>query len=351
MNLQETINSKTKQGALYEKIEGGKVRCLACGHGCVISDNSTGICKVRRNNQGILMVPNGYVSGLGIDPIEKKPFFHVLPCAKTLSFGMLGCNFKCAFCQNHITSQALRDPFCFSGIEEISSDEIAALAVKKNIPLIVSTYNEPLITTEWAVEIFSKAGEKGIRGAYVSNGYATAKVLDFIRPYVDFYKVDLKTFNPDNYKRICGGSLEIVKKTIEEIYKRGFWLEIVTLLIPGFNDSEQELKDIAEFICGVSADIPWHVTAFHPDYKMKRADFTSPSSILNAVDTGKKAGLNYVYVGNMGHSQFENTFCPGCKELLVERNGYFVEKFSVLVDAGGKGICPGCKRRIAGVWK
>jgi pyruvate formate lyase activating enzyme len=350
MNLKERLEKNSEIGILFEKLDSNKVKCLACGHKCVISEGTSGVCKVRHNINGDLYVPHDYVAGFGIDPIEKKPFFHVLPGSRTLSFGMLGCNFHCSFCQNYITSQALKDPNCKSDIEEISSDDIINISRKHNLKIIVSTYNEPLITSEWAVEIFQKAKKLQARCGYVSNGYVTDEVLGFIRPYVDFYKVDLKTFNADNYKRICGGNLEIVKKAIEQIFKKGFWLEIVTLVVPGFNDSEDEFKNISKFIYNISPDIPWHVTAFHPDYKMTESEQTDVNAILKAVRIGKNTGLKYVYSGNLRLQEFENTYCPGCRELLVQRNGYFIEKIAIIIDESGKGRCPKCNQTIAGVW-
>lgn len=351
MNLKERLERKSRIGILFEKLKSNKVRCLACGHKCVISEDASGVCKVRYNKNGDLYVPHDCVAGFGIDPIEKKPFFHILPGSETLSFGMLGCNFHCFFCQNYITSQALKDPDCSSDVEEISSDDIINISKKYNLKIIVSTYNEPLITSEWAVEIFQKAKKLNIRCGYVSNGYASDEVLDFIRPYVDFYKVDLKTFNSDNYKKTCGGNLEIVKKSIEKIYMKGFWLEIVTLMVPGFNDSEDELKNIARFIYQISPDIPWHITAFHPDYKMMDSKWTDSNTILRGVQIGKNTGLKYVYCGNLRIKDFENTYCPKCGELLVKRNGYSIEKNIIQINTDGKGICPKCSQTIAGVWK
>jgi pyruvate formate lyase activating enzyme len=302
----------------------------------------------------VLKAPWGYISGYGLDPIEKKPFFHVLPGAPTLSFGMLGCNFKCSFCQNYLTSQTLRDSACLSGdhlLEPVTPKKLAAAARGALAPIIVSTYNEPLITAEWSVAVFKEAGKYGIRGAYVSNGYASPEVLDYIRPHVYFYKVDLKTFDDENYRKEAGGTLGNILKAIEIIYAKGFWLEIVTLLIPGFNDSQKELESLAGFISGISKDIPWHVTAFYPAYQMTGRNATPPETLLKTRDIGLKKGLKYVYTGNIPGQGFEDTNCPSCGKPLVRRRGFKILENAVEVLPAGKGRCNACSTTIPGIWE
>jgi pyruvate formate lyase activating enzyme len=345
--LKEILKTHTSEGELYEKLEGDRVRCFACGHRCVILPGLDGICRVRSNEGGRLMVPHGYAAGIQCDPTEKKPFFHAYPGSRALTFGMLGCDYHCSYCQNHITSQALRDPMAGVLPTVVSPHRMVELALRHSARLVVSSYNEPLITSEWAVEIFKQAKHAGLVCGFVSNGNATPEALDYIRPWADLYKIDLKSFNDRNYRKL-GGVLQNVLDTVKMVYERGFWLEIVTLVIPGFNDSDDELKAMAEFISSVSPDIPWHVTAFHKDYKMTDPANTPVETLLRAVETGRDAGLNFVYAGNLpgrvGAS--ENTRCPNCKATLIERYG-----FRVLRNRIRSGHCPDCKTEIAGRWE
>jgi len=344
--LQTLLEKFTEEGGLYEKLPHDKVRCFACGHRCLIPEGKQGICRVRFNQGGKLLVPSGYVAALQVDPIEKKPFFHVLPGAKAMSFGMLGCDFHCANCQNWVTSQALRDPAAGSQPEEITPEQFVDLAKEHGAQVVTSTYNEPLITSEWAVEIFKQAKKEGLYTSYVSNGNGTPEVIDYIKPWVDFYKVDLKGFDDKNYRSL-GGELSKVLDTIRLLHAKGVWVEIVTLVIPGFNDSDEELTGIAEFLMSVSPDIPWHVTAFHKDYKMTDPDNTGVETLVRAAGIGKKAGLHFVYAGNIPGrvGGLENTYCPDCNTLLIERHG-----FRILQNRLTRGNCAKCDTLIPGVW-
>lgn len=325
----------------------GMLRCVACGHRCKIPEGRFGVCRVRFNRNGELRVPGGYVAGVAVDPIEKKPFFHAFPAREALSFGMLGCDLHCQYCQNWVTSQALRDDQAVSMPQFCSAERLVEIAVQQRAPVVVSTYNEPLITSDWAVQVFRLAKQKGIVCGYVSNGNATPEVLEFIRPYVDLYKVDLKGFNDRNYRKL-GGVLGNILESIQTIKQMGFWLEIVTLVIPGFNDSDEELKEMAAFIAGVSPSIPWHVTAFHPDYKMDDPPPTPAKTLLRAYEIGKQAGLHFVYPGNLSGrvGDRENTYCPQCQALLIRRYGFSVEENRM---AGDK--CPDCHTIVPGVWE
>ena len=346
MTLHDVLADHSKEGALYEKMPDGWVRCFSCGHRCKIAPGRDGICKVRFNRNGVLYVPFGYVAGVQIDPIEKKPFFHALPGSNALSFGMLGCDYHCAYCQNWITSQAIRDPVAGTNPEYVSAEQLVGLALEHHTPVMTSTYNEPLITSEWAVEVFKLARSYGIRCSYVSNGNGTPEVLEYIRPYVELYKIDLKSFRQKNYQQL-GGKLENVLDTIRSLKSMGIWVEIVTLVIPGFNDSDGELRDIAGFLASVSTDIPWHVTAFHQDYKMTDPDPTPARTLLRAAEVGYSAGLHFVYTGNLPGmtGKYENTYCPSCHSLLIERRG-----FTVLNNLLHNGTCHGCGISIPGVW-
>ena len=264
--LAERLDSYIREEELYRMLEAGRVLCYAWGHCSVIPEGHRGICQVRFNEGGRLLVPTGYVAALQCDPTEKKPFFHVLPGSKTLTFGMLGCDFHCAYCQNWLTSQALRDPVAGFDPQTIQADQIVTLARRFGASMVGSSYNEPLITSEWSVEIFKVAREAGLLTAYISNGNGTREVLEYLRPWVDCYKVDLKTMSDRNYRKLVG-VIQRVLDTISMVHEMGFWLEVVTLVVPGFNDSEEELREAASFISSISPGIPWHVTAFHKDYK------------------------------------------------------------------------------------
>ncbi len=327
--------------------EEGALRCFACAHRCRIAPGRAGRCRVRFHQDGELRVPFGYVAGLQADPIEKKPFYHVLPGCTALSFGMLGCNFQCAFCQNWSSSQCFRDAEAGVGFRSCSAERMVDMAVECDAPVIVSTYNEPLITAEWSVSVFELAKARGLRCGWVSNGFATPEALAFLRPYIDLYKVDLKCFTEEGYHSL-GGRLQPVLETIERLVADGVWVEVVTLVVPDFNDSEAELSGIAAFIKNVSPDIPWHVTAFHPTYKMTDRSRTSLRQLDRAWNAGRAAGLRYVYAGNRAGQvdDRENTRCGHCGALLVERRG-----FRVLQRYLEGGCCPQCKAPIPGLWR
>ena len=346
----ETFHNKldisTRPGELVKKLSGGTLICTACGHLCKLRPGQRGVCRVRFNEDGVLRVPFNYAAGVHNDPIEKKPFFHVFPGSLALSFGMLGCDFHCAYCQNWFTSQTLRDDASTLNFTSITAGEICDLAEKHGAKTVVSTYNEPLITSEWAVEIFKEAKGRGFKTGYVSNGHGTPEVLEYIEPWLDLYKVDLKSFSDKNYRRL-GGNLDAVLATIRQTHAMGLWVEIVTLTIPGYNDSDKELAQMAEFIAGVSVDIPWHVTAFHPDYRMNDVERTSANTLLRARQLGKDAGLRYIYSGNLPGQvgDTENTFCPRCTEVVIERKGHRI--FSNRLK---NGACPQCLEPIPGRW-
>jgi pyruvate formate lyase activating enzyme len=322
------------------------LRCVACGHRCYLPEGKVGVCIVRFNEAGNLRVPRGYVGALQCDPVEKKPFFHVRPGALALSFGMLGCDYHCGYCQNWITSQALRDPEAIAPIRRLAPDQLVDFALAQGAEIVTSTYNEPLITSEWAVEVFRVAKACGLMTAYVSNGNGTPEVLDYLRPWVDLYKVDLKGFDDRQYRKL-GGVLDNVLATIRGLVERQFWVEVVTLIVPGFNDSTDELQRLAGFLASVSPNIPWHVTAFHPDYKMTDRDATTVESLLRAVSIGREAGLRYVYAGNLPGcvGELENTHCPQCARVVVERRGFRILRVDLERDR-----CPGCRTAIPGMW-
>jgi pyruvate formate lyase activating enzyme len=365
--LRDTLEQHTREAELWEpmaapggarggasgepaeraRVSGDWVRCFACGHECPIPEGQAGVCKVRFNRGGKLYAPWGYAGSVQCDPIEKKPFFHAYPGALAYSFGMLGCDLHCSYCQNWVTSQAIRDPRAVSRPLRITPEEMVQDALEQGGRVLVSTYNEPLITSEWAVAVFRAARAAGLHTGFVSNGNGTPQVLEYLRPWVDLYKVDLKSFDDKHYRQL-GGRLQPILQTTRRLVEMGFWVEVVTLVIPGFNDSEDELKRLAEFLAGVSRDIPWHVTAFHKDYKMHDPENTTPEMLARAAEIGRRAGLRYVYAGNLPGQvgDLENTRCPQCRALLVERYGYLITGYHLTAD----GACPTCATQIPGRW-
>ena len=349
--LRDVLNQRVREAdpSLVETLGNNRVRCVSCGHCCPIPEGQSGVCKVRFNRGGKLYVPWGYTAGMQCDPIEKKPFFHAYPGALAYSFGMLGCDLHCGYCQNWVTSQALRDPNAVSPPLEVSPQALVRDALDQGAKVLVSTYNEPLITSEWAVGVFKEAKSAGLLTGFVSNGNGTPQVLEFLRPWLDLYKVDLKSFDDRHYHEL-GGRIAPILESIRRIHAMGLWLEIVTLLIPNFNDSDDELRKLTDFVASVSPDIPWHVTAFHQDYKMRGDDQrdTSVEDLLRAADIGRDAGLRYIYAGNLPGmvEEWEDTRCARCRETLIRRYGYLIVDYRLTPEAR----CPGCAYQIPGRW-
>jgi pyruvate formate lyase activating enzyme len=305
---------------------------------------------VRFNQDGKLRVPWGYVGALQSDPTEKKPFFHLLPGSDTLTFGMLGCDFHCSYCQNWVTSQAMRDPasdVSARGVRELSPADLVRHGIQAGAQVVGSSYNEPLITSEWALSVFKEAKQAGLLCAYISNGNATQEVLQYLKPYVSAYKIDLKTMNDKTYRGL-GGVLDNVLESIAMVKDLGFWLEVVTLIVPGFNDSTDELMTAARFLRSISPDIPWHVTAFHKDYQMTDPDNTTAEMLIRAAEIGQEAGLNFVYAGNLPGQvgDYEHTICPTCQTKAVQRIGYVILDYSLTKE----GECSQCGTAIPGIW-
>ncbi len=348
-NLSEFLDAMTVESKLVETLDDQAVRCLACGHRCLIREGKRGICQVRYNQEGKLHVPWGYVAALQVDPIEKKPFYHFLPGAEALTFGMLGCDFHCTYCQNHLTSQALRDPASddvASLVRRVTPEQVVSLALHNGASIIASSYNEPLITSEWAVDIFRLAKQAGLKCVFISNGNMTPEVLNYLAPYLDGYKIDLKTMQDQRYRQL-GGVLNNVLEGIRLAHDAGLWVEVVTLVVPEFNDSTEELMDAARFLAAISPDIPWHVTAYHPDYKMTNAA-TPVKTMLRAAEIGQEAGLKYVYAGNLPGrvNEYENTHCPHCQAVIIQRSGYSISRYELTPQ----GTCKHCGGSVAGIW-
>ncbi len=343
--LKDYLNTHTIAGELYQRHPDDSLTCYACGHRCLIKDRRSGTCRVRQNRGGVLHVPANYVAGLQCDPIEKKPFYHVLPGASAATFGMLGCDYHCAYCQNWLTSQALQDDDAGVTPRATTAEGLVEFASRQHARVVVSSYNEPLITSEWAMQVFKVARQKGFLTGFVSNGNATPEVLDYIRPHTDLFKIDLKSFQDRNYRKL-GGVLQTVLDTIQLAFGLGLWVEVVTLLVPGFNDSDAEIQDIAAFVANVSPDIPWHVTAFRKSYRMTEPENTPATLLRHAAEIGFNAGLNFVYAGNCPGrvADLEDTVCPFCKKKAIVRSGFRVLKNNIL---NGRCVCGAV---LPGVW-
>ncbi len=334
-----------KEAILYEKLDKQQVRCSLCAHRCTINNGRRGLCGVRENRAGTLYsLVYGKICSTAIDPIEKKPLFHFLPGSKSLSIATVGCNFKCLHCQNASISQYPKEHM--GGIigTDITPEQVVDAAQREGCESISYTYTEPTIYMEFALDCATLARERGIKNVFVSNGFMTMESAAVIVPYLDGNNIDLKG-DDKFYKEICGARLQPVEETIKLMMEKGVWIEITTLLIPGLNDSNVILKDIATFIRALDQAIPWHVTAFYPTYKLNDRMETPKESLERARKIGFEVGLKYVYGGNMYVDGWENTYCPRCKSLLVERHGFSVKK-NVLSNSH----CPYCEAFIEGIW-
>jgi pyruvate formate lyase activating enzyme len=325
----------------YKKIN-EKVVCLLCRHYCKLKDGQKGICGVNQNVSGeIKNLVYGHPIAINIDPVEKKPLNHFLPSTTTYSFGTVGCNFRCPFCQNWQISQERHIDTSFY----ISAEEMVQNALKYGCSSISYTYNEPTIFYPYAKDIALNAKKKGLKNIYVTNGFESPEVIADMKGVIDAANVDLKCFNKDYYKKTLKGDLEEILEGLKLFKKAGIWIEVTTLVIEGENDSDDELGSIAKFIANeLGCDTPWHISAFHPDYKMIEHRATGIPALQKAYNIGKDAGLNYIYMGNVAVSS--NTYCPKCNELLIKRDGYFISKNNIK-----NGHCPKCAHKIAGVWE
>jgi pyruvate formate lyase activating enzyme len=335
-----------KEAFLYEKLEGEKVRCLLCNHRCLIQSGSRGICGVRENRAGTLIsLVYGKIVAGHCDPIEKKPLFHFLPGTHSYSIATVGCNFRCTFCQNADISQMPSDQNRIMG-EEMTPEEIVRTALRYGAQSISYTYTEPTIYFETALETSRAAVSKGLKNVFVSNGYMTRNCLEAIHPDLHAANVDLKAFSDRFYKEQCGARLKPVLNTIESMREMGIWLEVTTLLIPGLNDSEGELRDLAHYLADIDPGIPWHISRFHPTYRLMDRSVTPVQTIRRARDVGYEAGLQYVYAGNMPGDKGENTFCHRCRTPLINRMGFQVNQNRII-----NGQCPECSAPVPGIWK
>lgn len=330
-----------KEALFYQTLEKNKVQCNLCPHHCTISNGKTGNCKVRENKDGTLYSIN-YAKPVAqsIDPIEKKPLFHFYPGTTAYSIATVGCNMHCHHCQNYSISQVNQEIY---HTREVTPEEIVLLAQQSGATSIAYTYTEPTIFYEYAYDIIKLAKEKELKNVFVTNGFIEKEPLDTIAPYLDGANIDLKSMSEDFYKNICGASLQPVLDSIKRYYEHGIWIEITTLLIPGYNEDEKELRKIAQFIYDINSDIPWHVTGFYPTYKLTNVKPTPLPLLEHAVNIGKKQGLSHVYQGNTRRG--ENTYCPQCGTLLIIRDGYHITKNNLV-----EGSCSECHAHINGIW-
>jgi pyruvate formate lyase activating enzyme len=334
----------SREALLYEKLDNKGVHCYLCAHQCKISEGKFGFCGVRENVGGVLYThAYGKVIAAHIDPIEKKPLYHFLPGSTSFSIATIGCNFRCGFCQNWQISQRFFSDKGSAG-ESFSPEDIVKEALDHGCKSISYTYTEPTIFFEYALETAKLAKASGLYNNFVTNGYMTKECLEMIRPYLDAANVDLKFFRDASYRKVCAGSLQPVLDSIRLMHKLGVWVEVTTLIVPGENDSEEELKDICGFIAGVDKNMPWHISRFHPDYKFSDYQATPEETLKRAYDLGRKIGLNYIYIGNV-YGFGNDTYCQSCKKLLVKR-----EVFSALENNIKAGICGFCKAAIPGVF-
>jgi len=332
---------------LYESLKDNKVKCNLCHHRCVVKDGRRGICGVRENRGGTLeTLVYGKVIARHIDPIEKKPLFHFLPGSLSYSIATVGCNFKCRFCQNADIAQMPSDRNGIIVGDAFAPDDVVNESLKGNCKTIAYTYTEPTIYFEFAYDTAKLAHEQGIRNVFVTNGYMTKEALQMITPYLDAANVDLKAFTEDFYKTYCKAKLEHVKETLKLMKSLGIFVEVITLLIPGLNDDKKEIEALASFLADfLGVDTPWHISRFHPTYKLTDRSPTPVETLLMAREIGIKAGLQYVYIGNVPGESGEKTYCYQCGDILIDRWGFYVEKNLIK-----NGKCPQCGAAVDGVW-
>lgn len=333
-----------KEAMFYQKGENQEVNCFLCNHHCTVKEGNKGLCGVRENREGILYsLVYGKSISESVDPIEKKPLFHFFPGSRSFSIATVGCNFKCLHCQNNNISQMPRDQKYIAG-NDLHPSKIVSLAQEYDCASISFTYTEPTIYFEYAFETSKIAKEEGLATTFVTNGYITPEPLKTIQPYLDGANIDLKSFSDEFYRKVCGAKLQPILDAITLYHQLRIWIEITTLIIPTYNDSDQELRDIARFIKNLDEKIPWHITAFYPTYRLTDQPRTSVKTLRRAREIGLSEGLRYVYEGNVPGEGGENTFCYNCNSLLIQRLG-----FSITENRIRDSKCPNCQALIDGV--
>jgi len=334
---------------LSKKLDSGKVLCQACAHACKLEEGEYGICGVRKVENGALqLLVYGLAAAVNIDPVEKKPMFHFLPQSRVFSVGTVGCNFSCTFCQNYEISQYPKEHAHKILGRELLPEQIVELAIENGCKSIAYTYNEPIVFFEYTYDTAKLAHEKGLKNIYVTSGYETKKAIDLLAPYIDGMNIDIKSFKEEFYRDICGSRLKPVLEAVKYAHDKGIWIEITTLLIPGKNDSDEEIQNIAKFIADIDKAIPWHLSAFHPTYKMLNVPRTPNATLRRAYKIGQDVGLQYVYVGNVDDEDYESSYCPKCHQRVIDRRGHIGQYVVNALKEDGK--CPHCGYRLEGVW-
>jgi pyruvate formate lyase activating enzyme len=332
-----------KEAMLAEAREGGKTACRLCAHRCLIAPGKFGVCGVRENRGGTLLTHvYGEVIAAHVDPIEKKPFYHFLPGTTSFSIATIGCNFKCGFCQNWEISQASLAEGAAAGPRRLPPEDAVRIALEAGCRSLSYTYTEPTIFFEYALDTARLAKKAGLANTFVTNGYMTAEALNILAPSLDAANVDLKAFRDETYKKICQARLAPVLESIRLMRTLGIWVEVTTLVVPGLNDGDEELRNIARFLAEVDPDIPWHLSRFHPDFQYTDARPTPVATLRRAADIGRREGLRFVYIGNV-YGESETTFCPACGKTVISRSGFRVER-----DETRNGLCAFCGASIPG---
>lgn len=332
--------SRVKAAELFEHHE-GVLRCTACAHRCAFSDDRVGACGVRHSNGGVLYAPHGWIARKYVRPIETNTVYHVLPGAQALTFGLYGCDLRCPYCHNARISQALRD-----GTEDeqpitISAEELVREALEQSCKAICAAYNEPMIAAEWVRDVFTVAKSKGLTTVIVSDGHSTPEAIDLVAPVTDVFRVDLKAATPEQYKQL-GGRLEPVLASIAHAKAKGLWVEVVTLVVPGFNDDARGLRDLAKAIAKIDPNIPWHLNAFQPRYRMSDRPAMDAGTLVSLAGTAYARGLSFVYASNTTFAELEHTRCPSCHEVLIERDNFKTTRVT--------STCPKCATQIPGLF-
>ncbi len=334
---------------LSKKLDDGRVLCEACNQRCKLHEGEYGICGVRKVENGELkLLVYGLAAAVNVDPVEKKPMFHFQPGTKSFSFGTVGCNFSCKFCQNFDISQYPKEHGHRIFGRDLPPKMVVELAKEYECASVAYTYNEPVVFFEYTYDTAKLVHEAGMKNIYVTSGYETHKAIDTLAPFLDGMNIDIKGFTDKFYKEICGARLKPVLDTIKYAHKKGIWIETTTLLIPGHNDSEEEIRNIAKFQADLDPSMPWHISAFYPMYKMTDVSPTPASTLKRAYEIGKEEGLKYVYVGNIDDAKHESTYCPSCGTMVIERHGTIGQY--VVNHLAEDGICPECGYRLEGVW-
>lgn len=334
---------------LSKTLDDGRILCEACHQHCKLSENEYGHCGVRKVEDGKLrLLTYGLAAAVNVDPVEKKPMFHFLPGTRAFSVGTVGCNFSCTFCQNADISQYPQEHDHRIKGQPLAPEKIVALAKEYECDSVAYTYNEPVVFFEYTYDTAKLVHKAGLKNIYVTSGFETHKTIDTLLPYLDGMNIDIKAFTDGFYETVCGAKLKPVLDTVRYAHEKGIWIEVTTLLIPGKNDSDDEIRQIARFLAALDPNIPWHVSAFYPTYKMLDVPPTPPSTLIRAYEIGKEAGLRFVYIGNRDDEDRESTYCPVCGFKTIERHGHIGQYVRNRLTGDGK--CPNCTAPVAGIW-